>query len=53
MPPGGLSYDIGNVHTNLAKFGHVVSELCEWTDKQTNRTDSQTDRQTDRQTYSS
>jgi len=33
---------IGNVHRNLVKFVRVVFELCE-----------QTDRQTDRQTYPS
>jgi len=32
----------GNMHKNLVKFGRTVFELCE-----------QTDRQTDKQTYSS
>jgi len=22
-----------NMHKNLVKFGHVVSEICEWTDR--------------------
>jgi len=34
---------IGNMHKKLVKFGRVVVELCE-------RTDRQTDRQTDKQT---
>jgi len=27
----------GNMHKNLAKFGRVVFELNEWTDKQTDK----------------
>ena len=34
------------MHKNLAQFGHVVFEICEWTDRQT-------DRQTDKEAYSS
>ena len=34
----------GNMHRNLVKFGHVVFELCEQTDRQT---DIQANRQTD------
>ena len=30
-------WTIGNMHTNLVKFGCVVFELCKSTDKQTNR----------------
>jgi len=37
---------IGNVHSNLLKFGQVVFDLCE-------RTDKQRGGQTDKQTYSS
>jgi len=25
------------MHKNLVKFGHMVFELCEWTDRQTGR----------------
>jgi len=28
---------INNTHKNLVMFGHVVFELCVWTDKQTNK----------------
>jgi len=27
----------GNMHTKLTKFGGAVFELCEWTDRQTDR----------------
>jgi len=26
---------MGNIHKKLVKFGRVVFELCEWTDRQT------------------
>ena len=31
------AWAIGNLHKNLLKFGRVVFELCERTDRQTNK----------------
>jgi len=47
MPPeGNRALATVNTNRNLVKFGHVVFEICEWTDRQTDRhTNTQKNRQ--------